>query len=86
MQKDGTNTLTVYGAGVDILNSAGRVSDNKWHFVAVAIDQSVIGEITLYIDGAMDSNTNNPDLLTLPSARWNWVTAPTPGCGRTTAS
>lgn len=67
MQQDGTNTLVVNGAGVGSLTSAGAVSDGKWHFVAVAIDQSVIGGITLYIDGAQDANSPfaNP-------ASWSW--------------
>jgi hypothetical protein len=40
-------------------------SDNKWHHVAITYDQSAIGFVTLFFDGAFDSTAPN-------SAAWSW--------------
>ncbi|HEY3861566.1 MAG TPA: LamG-like jellyroll fold domain-containing protein [Verrucomicrobiae bacterium] len=47
-------------------DSSRNVSDNKWHFVALAVDQTAAGGSSLYIDGVLDTTNTNF------GASWVW--------------
>jgi hypothetical protein len=57
--------------------SAGGVSDDKWHFVAVTFDQSAAGGAAVFIDGALDTTNSN-------GAAWSWEAAQPLTIGYTT--
>jgi hypothetical protein len=46
-------------------NSVTHVSDNKWHHIAITFDQTALGGVTMFIDGAQDSSAFN-------SQAWFW--------------
>jgi len=53
-------------ASGNVFISAGVVSNNRWHFVALTFDQSASGGVALYIDGALDTTNAN-------GGSWSWV-------------
>jgi hypothetical protein len=65
LQQDTGNLLFTDPTGNTSLNSAGGVSDNKWHFVALTFDQTSTGGVAWYIDGVLDTATPN-------AAPWTW--------------
>ncbi len=46
--------------------SSGVVGDDRWHFVALAFDQSASGGAALYLDGKQDTTNAN-------GASWSWT-------------
>jgi Concanavalin A-like lectin/glucanases superfamily len=53
----------ISGSGDDTLNSQQDIDDGNYHLIAVTRDQST-GLKLIYIDGALDSDPNNPDFGT----------------------
>jgi hypothetical protein len=62
---------TSFSSGV-LLQSSDMVSDDNWHLIALAYDQTTNGGLGLYIDGKLD--TTNQNVLSFPvtSPAWSW--------------
>ena len=72
VQEDGAPGTLLCQAGSGIIGyntftSTAGVSDDKWHFVALTLDQSSNGAVALYIDGALNASNPNP-------GAWSWPT------------
>lgn len=65
-QHDNGNLFVQVAKTANTLESAANISDNRWHHVAVVYDQSDVGSITIYIDGALDSSQAN-------AKAWTWT-------------
>ena len=59
----GTVDVNVGGTSV---TSVGTVDDGSWHHIAVSYDQSGNGNVTVYIDGVLDSQ--------VAGGAWAWAT------------
>jgi hypothetical protein len=70
-QNSGSGTLGFGAPGSpsseNAFDSIGVASDNTWHFVALAFDQSASGGVALYLDGKVDTTNAN-------GASWSWTT------------
>jgi hypothetical protein len=66
----GTNGAIQFQASVGNQNqfasTSTKLGDNNWHLVTLVYDQSVNGEVDIYIDGALDDNNFNADA-------WSWT-------------
>jgi hypothetical protein len=58
-------------------DSVANVSDNKWHHVAITYDQTLSGNVTLYVDGTLDTSVLN-------TAAWSWPVGQVMELGRDT--
>jgi hypothetical protein len=78
VQED-NGTLAVQGANniVPNLFTTASVSDNQWHHIAVAYDQTLTGFCAIYVDGAL--NISNANV-----AAWTWTAGATMQFGRDT--
>lgn len=61
---DGTIHFADNGTS-DGFQSAGTVTNNNWHHIALTFSQAASGQIALYIDGVQDA-------LTFSTAGWSW--------------
>lgn len=64
-QKDDGTVFVDVGADLNVIDSTGVVSDNKWHHLAIVYDQSASGGVALYIDGNLDTTNTT-------GTTWNW--------------
>jgi hypothetical protein len=64
---DGTIFFQTAPAAKNQFSSIAKVTDDKWHHVAVTYDQSDSGFVSIYIDGKVDAVQAN-------SGAWSWPT------------
>ena len=66
----GSGELTVY-AGGPYIKTTGLVNDNQWHHVAAVMTDDGspnVSEITLYVDGILQTTVKSPGVINTPQA------------------
>ena len=65
--EDGRALVTTYatGAVANAVSTAGSVSDDRWHQVAVTYDQTAAGSLAIYVDGVLSQSQTN-------AKAWAW--------------
>ncbi|HLH56622.1 MAG TPA: LamG-like jellyroll fold domain-containing protein [Verrucomicrobiae bacterium] len=65
---DGTIGIKAPPGTAQDLSSSAKISDDKWHQIAVTYDQAANGQLVVYIDGQLDGSSGN-------AAAWSWQPA-----------
>ncbi len=60
-----TNSGTNMISRNNTITGGDSVGDGNWHHVAITYDQSSNGVVSIYVDGVLDTQANNP-------AAWTW--------------